>query len=623
MTAIAARTLLKDFSLANPLYADALVSVFVVDTSTWQATTTLATLYRTATGTAHHENPLRLDGAGKWTAPVYVDSAVIVRVGGASITTHETGITLAPQAFRGEWAPGEDYIVTDIIRDGAASGGSNRLYIAAVGHTAGATFAADLTAGKWVLYVDASTPVDYDDTIVSTATGFFFEDEGARVHRINDRLFIGAATANDGSSLGGGATPDWFSAGTGVSAGLGWVSYLSTVALVSANGTVGYSAASRASDVPSGLGTHQISIPFVGIGIMDRTGTGPPYWTSYGAYLEGRIESVSSAIGTVIGLEIDAINFGGAVAESTPWRRQTTGGATALWLASGGDPVNHGRAINPAQLAIGVVNNGETFMAGLVFANDAIEGTDGTTGFGPAISLSTRHILGWYAEGAGNGERVSYITSTNTVAGHSLQFQDGGTLLLGAGGAIDFSVSNVASAVNGIGVVPAVAAGHPYIETFGSDAAPNLDIKPKGAGNMRLFASTLLFMADDGNQLAYTRSEVSANTYEQGLVFADAGPFLYGRGGIVASFAMVATGINRLSFGNSTAGNAVSISALGETNIDILLDPAGTTGTLRLAVPTATSASIGSASALPGVPATYLIVKDGAGTSLKIPAWNT
>ena len=55
--------------------------------------------------------------------------------------------------------------------------------------------------------------------------------------------------------------------------------------------------------------------------------------------------------------------------------------------------------------AWGIVNNGQTWQAGIVIRHDAIEGTDGTTGFGAAINLSTRHILGWYGEGGGNGER--------------------------------------------------------------------------------------------------------------------------------------------------------------------------------------------------------------------------
>ena len=623
MTSIAPRTLLTDFALANPLYANASITVYEADGSTWQPTTTLASLYTGPSGTAEHGNPLLLDGDGKYRAAVYVDRAVISRVTGAAVPAHDTGVIGLQPAFRGAWAASTDYNIAEIVRDGAASSDTGRLYIAATTHTSSSNFAADLVAGSWTLYLDASTPVDYDDTIVSLPTGFFFEDEGARVHRLSDRLFLGAATANDGSTLGGGSTPDWFSAGSGVSAGLAWVAYLSTVALVSPNGTVGFSAASRASDVPGDLGTHQISIPFVGIGIMDRTGSGPPYWTSYGAYFEGRIEPVSASIGTVIGVEIDAINFGGAVGESTPWRMQTLGGATALWLASGGDPANHGRTIGPAQMALGIVDNGETFESGIVISRTAIEGTDGSLGFGAAINLATRHILGWYAEGGGNGQRVSYITSTNTVPGHSLQFQDGATLFLSAAGKIDLAIGNVANSVNGMGLVPATAGNSPYIETFGDDAAPNLDFKPQGAGNARLFAQNFLFMADDGNQLAYVQAQVSANTYEQGLIFADGGPFFYGRGSTIVGFGMVASAVNRLSLSNSATGNAVSITAQGtDSDIDILLDPAGSAGTLKLAVPTATSANIGGASALPGAPAAYLIVKDGAGTSLAVAAWN-
>lgn len=455
-------------------------------------------------------------------------------------------------------------------------------------------------------------------------SGRFFEDEGASIVRLNDRLLIGPVSQIDASTLGGGADADWFSAGTGVSAGLNWVSFLSTVSVVSPNGTVGISAASRASDVPADLGTSQITIPFVGVAVMDRTGGGPPYWTSYGGYLEGRMEPVAATTGTVIGLEIDAINFGTVIDQSTPWRRQTLGGATGLWLASGGDPANHGRAIAPAQLAIGVINNGETWMAGLVMANNAIEGTDGTTGFGEAILLSTRHLLGWWGEGTGIGERVNYITSTSTVPGHSLQFQDGGSFFASAGGKIDFSVSNVANSVNGLGARPAVAGQAPRFESFGDDTDVDMVLAPKGAGNLHVRADVIGFYSDAGNEMSYLSNQVGDAANVNGLVFDDGGPFFYGLGSVVMGFGMVANAVNHLSTANAATGNPPGLLAVGtDSDVDILLDPQGSNGTLKLAVPTATSATAGAASALPGAPAAYLIVKDGAGTSLKIPAWNT
>lgn len=623
MTSIAARTLLTDFQLANPLYANGSVRVLVADTETWLASSTLATLYKTPAGTETHSNPVGLDGDGKFPLPVYVDVPVVLRVSAAQVRPHDTPPQGIQATFRGEWAADETYGIADIVRDGRFSDGTNKLYIAAVAHVSAAPFSADLVAGKWVLYVDSSTPVDYDDTIVAAATGFFFEDDGARVHRLNDRMFIGAVTANDGSSLGGGSSPDWFSAGTGISAGLSWVPYLSTVALVSANGTVGFSAASRASDVPSGLGTSQISIPFVGIAIMDRAGGGPPYWTAYGAYFEARMEPVAATTGTVIGIEIDAINFGSAAGAPTPSRMQTLGGTTALWLASGGDPSNHGRSIAPAQLAIGIVPNDETFEVGIAFHAEAIEGTDGTSGFGPAIRMATRHLIDWWKPGGSPsyGERVSFITSTNTVPGHSLQFQDNATLFVSAGGVIDFALANVASSVNGIGIVPAATGGTPYIESIGET---NLDLKlwPKGTGNLALWCERVIFYNDSGHQMAGVLHSVTDDDYFNSLEFADGGPFFYGRGAIIAGFGQVANAVSHLSFSNAASGDPLSIVAQGSGDIDILLDPGGSNGTLRLALPNQTTATIGGASALPGVPAGYFKVKDTGGTSRVIPYWN-
>ncbi len=130
-------------------------------------------------------------------------------------------------------------------------------------------------------------------------------------------------------------------------------------------------------------------------------------------------------------------------------------------------------------------------------------------------------------------------------------------------------------------------------------------------------------MADDGNQLAYVQSQVSANTYEQGLIFADGGPFFYGRGNVIAGFGMVASGVNHISLSNAASGAPAVIKAEGpDPDIDILIDPAGTGGTIWFAVPTASSATAGGASALPGNPTTYLIIRDAAGTLIKIPAWN-
>lgn len=87
------RTYLSDFALANPVYAGATVSVFEVDIATLEVTTTLATLYDAISGTGTLTNPQTLDSEGKWVAPPYVETAVVMQVSGASVPSHQTGIT--------------------------------------------------------------------------------------------------------------------------------------------------------------------------------------------------------------------------------------------------------------------------------------------------------------------------------------------------------------------------------------------------------------------------------------------------------------------------------------------------------------------------------------------------
>jgi hypothetical protein len=461
--------------------------------------------------------------------------------------------------------------------------------------------------------------------ISQAPTGFFFEADGARINRLNDRVFIGDATKNDGSSFGGGGDPDWFSAGTGVSAGVGWAPFAASVALTVPSGRVGIAVASRASDVPVGYGSTQTSIPFVGIAIMDRTGGGPPYWTSYAAYFEARMEPVSTSTGTVIGIEIDAVNFGVSPAgQPTPSRLQTLGGTTALWLASGGDPSSHERAIGPAQLAIGIIPNTETFEAGIVFHAESIEGTDGTTGFGPAIRMATRHMIDWWAPGGepSYGTSTTFITSTATGAVNSLQFQDGGTLLVTPAGKMAFAVNNVANSVNGVQILPSVAGQPAEIQTFGDDTNVTLKLNPKGTAGVEVYANVLAFMADAGTLMGYVQNSVTDTANLNALVFGDSGPFMFGKGATIVGFGMVAESTRYLQISNAAAGNAPAITALGTGDIDILLDPGGDDGTVQLAVPTATSATSGGASALPGDPAKYLILRDAGGSLVKIPAWN-
>lgn len=186
---IAQRVLLGDFALANPIYANARVYVYVADVENGgAATTTLATIYTTPTGATEEANPFRLDGDGKMLRPVYVGEPVIARVSGTDVPTHDTGVIGMIQRFRGEWAAGETYQIGDTIRDGAAGENTDFLYICTTPHEATASFATDLAAEKWEIYL-------------STAEGLLQADR-------NLEELTSPSTARTNLGLGNSATRD-------------------------------------------------------------------------------------------------------------------------------------------------------------------------------------------------------------------------------------------------------------------------------------------------------------------------------------------------------------------------------------------------------------------------------
>jgi hypothetical protein len=152
---MSARIDLRHFGLANPIYAAARVSIFEVN-GDFQRTDRLAPIYPSLTGMGLLANPQTLDSEGKWQQPIYVDRPVVLVVeGGASVGSHETGVTGIIGGWRADWQAGATYAVDDIVRDGLAGSGTTNLYISREYHTSGPVWSADLGAGRWEIYVDA------------------------------------------------------------------------------------------------------------------------------------------------------------------------------------------------------------------------------------------------------------------------------------------------------------------------------------------------------------------------------------------------------------------------------------------------------------------------------------
>jgi len=89
------RTLLRDFLLPNPVYANVEVSVFLTD-ATGDLTSTLADLFEDQTSALALLNPQTLDSQGKFGQPVYFQDDVICVIDGLGVGQQQTGV-ISPQ----------------------------------------------------------------------------------------------------------------------------------------------------------------------------------------------------------------------------------------------------------------------------------------------------------------------------------------------------------------------------------------------------------------------------------------------------------------------------------------------------------------------------------------------
>jgi len=174
------RTAIKDFALANRLYAGATVTFYTV--SGGAKTATKATLYAAPTGSATLGNPQVLGSDGKLKRAVYIEVPTIATVTGLTVATHDTGVINPAPSFRinsttslleysfdggstwtssgstlfksrGAWVTATAYNVTDTFSN------SGTLYYVATAHTSAASLATDVAAGRVVAFSSLSLPL--------------------------------------------------------------------------------------------------------------------------------------------------------------------------------------------------------------------------------------------------------------------------------------------------------------------------------------------------------------------------------------------------------------------------------------------------------------------------------
>jgi hypothetical protein len=255
-------------------------------------------------------------------------------------------------------------------------------------------------------------------------------------------------------------------------------------------------------------------------------------------------------------------------------------------------------------------------------------GTNATTAADARTSLG----LGTIATQAANSVAITggavdgtTVGATTVAAGSFTTLNSSGnTRLGGLSGNQSLQVNNVASAVNYVQNVGAIAGAAPTISAQGSDTHIGLDLTAKGVNgaiNLKVNGS-LTFIAGQSGSGAGNHVVVypTSNTFNWVLRGTDTnvgfilttkgtGNFFFNTGGGTQAFISDATSaVNYLSFVGAATGVGPSIGVAGsDTNINLKLTPKGT-GTLQFGTYTAGIVA----------QAGYITITDAGGTSRRL-----
>lgn len=296
-----------------------------------------------------------------------------------------------------------------------------------------------------------------------------YEDYGAIVQRVPDRLLVGGAVKNSGKNET--VQADWltiYQIEKGRTNGFIQSSNAAFLTSESDGGFISLTTASKTSNLPDNYN----AIGLFAMGIANKTtGMGG----GFGAYIEAYREV--GVTGGAYGIEIDTINYSNFQVTS-PYINQA-GQTIGLQIAGGGEysPTNQ----FDASAAINIQKNGAKFGIGIVFGQDSITGTDGQSGgTGMAIAFARGHLQQWYSAAGKTssilGNCATPALSLNQVfVDNQIHFQNQAAKTV-------FRVFAAVNSVNYLDLRSSVAGGSVYITASGDDTNIDIGLTPKGSG---------------------------------------------------------------------------------------------------------------------------------------------
>lgn len=378
----------------------------------------------------------------------------------------------------------------------------------------------------------------------STDPGFigFWPDEtpATKLLKFRDRAFFGDGAEFSGTLLGsqGGFLPS-------PTDGANWAVRDAILLGASRRGlmaVVGY-ASNQNSDLGAGKPTENIGVAGFAKGAQATR-------SSHALYGDLQFEAGTFGYGAELALK----NKTGVSFNTDPFLFNFK--VAGLWLVPGGDP-SYGGAAN-ANVDVGIAFGGSgtlgtQFNRGIVFKEDSINGTDGVTGTGVAISFAKGHELVW--RNFGGPALIIRGNNSTGAATVTLESLDSVFRVAGFNGNDIVRMQHTASAVNSTRFINAATGNLVTWEAQGSDAVVGIQIRTVGAGSVRF----------------QSHGSTSFEEFRVGGLNVNPVNFLW-------------------AYGSAASAGVATIQAAGaDSSVDVYLFPKGTNGRVRFGTFTSSS----------------------------------
>lgn len=326
-----------------------------------------------------------------------------------------------------------------------------------------------------------SRAADYSSLANGVASSDFLVPT-AFIQRVNDRLFVGGATDNDGAWPNIGR--DWLTTFEMTAGGRASGAIVPAQMAVLTNNYSNAATALVTGARTSNFTSVSAATGHVNIVVNDHTTLQVNAW---GGYTE--CHRTNDVTGQMIAHEFDVRNSGAyyAVTPSNQHAKMTG----CLQIAAGAEYPAGGQA--DTSFGINLRDNPTKFGVGIVFGANAIRGTDGVTGYGNAMLFGLRQKMAWM-NSADQVTAEIWAETTSTANKMGIAFASTGTFILGPSSTTVALFRPVASAANYLDVWAATTGSPVELRATGSD--PNIDIKLIGAGTGKVRFGTFTANAD-------------------------------------------------------------------------------------------------------------------------------